>query len=505
MQSLGFALIYFVYGLAFFCMGLVISLEVGRCSDHRLRHALRYLAAFGLLHGIHEWLDMFHRLELLPDEPGVIVLGEAARLILLAFSFISLAAFGALLLAPGQESHRLALLVPLALASLWAFGSLILRGQYEPEGRLVSVVEVWGRYSMAIPASLLACGGLVAQQRAFRRAGMARFGQDSLWAAVAFGWYGLVGQLFTRPSPLPPSTFLNEELFLHAFGFPVQLLRAAAAVVATVFVIRFLRSFEVEAQHKIEALQAARLEEAERREMLRGELLHRVVEAQEAERTRIARELHDETGQALTALGLGLRGVATLLSQDECPESTPIIAKASNNLRSLENMVARSLDELQRVIADLRPSHLDDLGLPAALRWYCNELQKRAHLNIAVDIHGEHRELPAEVKTALFRVAQEALTNVIRHSQAKNVRVWLDFGPETVNLDVVDDGRGFEIDSLKTSGRQPWGLLGMEERANLLGGQLMLYSHPGKGTRVHVSIPIRMQDEVVNANTYNLS
>lgn len=493
MQSTSFLLIYFFYGLAFFCMGLVTALDMNRCADSRLRHALRYLAAFGVIHGIHEWLELVHLLELLPQEPDFLAALSAGRLALLAISFLALAAFGSLLLATREEYYRLALLVPLGLVSLWAFGTLILRSSYSLDDRLLSVLDVWARYSLAIPAALLACVGLIAQQRAFRRAGMARFGQDSLWAAIAFGWYGLVGQLFTHPSPLPPSTYLNDELFLHAFGFPIQLLRAAAAVVVSVFVIRFLRSFEVETQRKIEALQDARLEEAERRENLRGELLHRVVAAQEAERQRIARELHDETGQALTALGLGLRGVSTLLRQDECPESGPLIEKASGNLRSLETMVATSLDELQRVIADLRPSHLDDLGLPAALRWYCNDLQNRAPLQIAVDISGENRELPAEVKTALFRVAQEALTNVIRHSQAKTARVRLEFEPERVTLDVTDDGCGFDINRFRTARRPSWGLLGMEERASLLGGQLMLYSKPGGGTRVHVSIPIELE------------
>lgn len=491
MQSTGFLLIYFFYGLAFFCMGLVTALDMSRCADSRLQHGLRYLAAFGVFHGIHEWLELFNLLEILPPEKDLLTALFAARLALLAISFLALAAFGSLLLATKEEYYRLALLVPLGLCSLWAFGTLIMRNSYTLDDRLLSVLDVWTRYSLAIPAALLACVGLVAQQRAFRRAGMARFGQDSLWAAVAFGWYGLVGQLFTHPSPLPPSTYLNEELFLHAFGFPIQLLRAVAAVVIAIFVLRFLRSFEVETQRKIEALQNARVEEAERRENLRSELLHRVVAAQEAERQRIARELHDETGQALTALGLGLRGISTLLRQDECPESGPLIEKASSNLRSLETMVANSLDELRRVIADLRPSHLDDLGLPAALRWYCNDLQSRAPLQITVDIRGEARELSPDMKTALFRVAQEALTNVIRHSQAKTAQVRLVFEPERVTLDVVDDGCGFDINSFAASKRPSWGLLGMEERASLLGGQLMLYSQPGSGTRVHVSIPFQ--------------
>jgi signal transduction histidine kinase len=189
-------------------------------------------------------------------------------------------------------------------------------------------------------------------------------------------------------------------------------------------VIRFLRSFEVETQRKIAALQAERLEEAQRRENMYGELLRRVVEAQETERQRVARELHDETGQALTAIGLGLRGATTILHQDA--------EKAALNLRKLEGMVAASLNELQRLIADLRPSHLDDLGLPAALRWYCNALKDRVGLVVKFEIQGQSCELPSEVKIALFRVAQEALTNVVKHAQAKSASVFLCYQPEGV-------------------------------------------------------------------------
>jgi signal transduction histidine kinase len=182
---------------------------------------------------------------------------------------------------------------------------------------------------------------------------------------VAFAWYGLVGQLFAEASQLPPSTLLNEAVFLRVFGFPVQIVRALAASAASIFIIRFLRAFEVENQRHIASLQAARLQEAERREAQRGELLRRVVAAQEAERQRVARELHDATGQSLTALGLGLRGIATTL-QGEAPAPPAAAVK----LRQLETLVTSSLDELRGLIADLRPSHLDDLGLAAALRWY---------------------------------------------------------------------------------------------------------------------------------------
>ena len=487
MTTAALTLIFFVYGLAFFCMGLVVLLEGGRASDTRLRHALRPLAAFGLVHGLHEWLEMFDRLPSLGGAWGDPLLWRAVRLGLLAFSFLSLAAFGGSLLSPSEKLRRLSLLVPLVQAAIWGGGIFVMRGWQAPEVAWVAA-DVWARYVLAIPAALLACFGLIAQQRIFRQQGLTRFGQDSLWAAIAFAWYGLVGQTFTQAGPLWPSTFFNQDLFLRLFGFPVQLLRAASALASAIFVIRFLRSFEVETQRRIAELQAARLDEAHRREELRGELLRRVVAAQEAERQRIARELHDATGQALTALGLGLRGVAATVRPDS--------EQAAQHLRRLETLSATTLDELRHLIADLRPSHLDDLGLASTLRWYAKDLGNRVPLEVNVEIAGEEYPLGASIKIALFRIMQEALSNVIKHSSAAQATVRLTFCEREVKLCVEDKGDGFDTSSPALPSRPSWGLLGMQERAALLNGQCRVESASGQGTRVEVAIPTQTVEEV---------
>jgi signal transduction histidine kinase len=484
-------LIFFVYGLAFFSMGLAITLEAKRGSDTRLRHGLRALAIFGILHGIHEWVEMFERLDMLPGPTIDPVAWNTARIAMLEFSFLFLAAFGATLMPRVKNYRRASIVVPMILATIWGIGIVVWRGFFTIETGLWDVADVWTRYAVAVPAGLLACIGLINQWRIFKRAGMERFGRDALLAAFAFALYGLLGQTIVRASPLPPSTVINQDLFLRTFGFPIQLLRAGAAVVSAWAIIRFLRSFEYETQRKIALLQEAQLHEAQRREALRGQLLRQVVSAQEAERQRVARELHDATGQSLTAIGLGLRGVSNTLRLDT--------DKAAENLRQLEGLVARSLDELQRLIADLRPSHLDDLGLPAALRWYAGEVQNRTRLNIAVEINGEPRPIDPLINTALFRVAQEALTNVVKHAQATHVAVCLRFLPDMVRLEVEDDGRGFDVGA--RAERPAWGLLGMEERASLLEGHVTIRSQAGQGTCVEMTIPYHSNVEVGDGNT----
>lgn len=488
MVTLSLIVIYFFYGLAFFSMGLLVAMEGGRSSDERLRMALRPLAGFGIVHAAHEWLEMFALISLVEIHSPVSML-TAAELCLLAFSFLSLAAFGSYLILGGEATWRVSLLLPLVLETLWVFGLVTLKGRY-PITEIAAVANVWTRYALGIPAALLAAAGLIVQQRAFRRAGLIRFGQDSLWAAIAFGWYGLIGQLFAQRSPLPPSNVLNESFFQEISGFPIQLFRAAMAIAASIFVIRFLRAFQVEADRKVAELQEARLQEMRQREALKGELFRRIVSAQEAERQRIARDLHDETGQALTAIGMGLRSLADKLS--------PRNKAALGTLHHLQELTAHSLRELQRIISDLRPSHLDDLGLSSALRWYVGRLHELTHLRIELSITGDERELSEAIKIAIFRIIQEALNNVIKHASASEAEVHLDFRENGVYILVHDNGIGFDADLIRQSQQRgsSLGLAGMEERAALLGGTVTIQSHPGLGTNVRVMIPYPEKTEV---------
>ena len=475
--------VYFLYGLAFFSMGLLVALEGGRSSDIRLRKALRPLAAFGILHAIHEWIEMFALMGHIDNNS----LLWAVKLSILSFSFISLAAFGSFLLAYTEITRRIILLIPIGLETIWVFGLYNFLGQYT-DIALWEVVDVWTRYTLAIPSALLTSIGLVAQQRAFRRSGLIRFGQDALWAAVAFGWYGLFGQLFTHATPLFPSTFLNEALFIELFGFPIQFFRALMAAGASVFVIRFLHAFQAETDAKIAQLQQEQLQESQIRENQRGELFRRIVAAQESERQRIARDLHDETGQSLTAIGMGLRSLSGRLK--------PRDKDSLGTLQKLETLTADSLKELQRLISDLRPSHLDDLGLSAALRWYTNRIHEDTSINIRVDILGDEQPMEDATRITVFRIIQESLNNIIKHSEADHVNIHLQYEPQKVRINVRDNGVGFDLHlvQMERARRPSLGLAGMEERAALLGGTVSIQSRPGYGTEVEAVIPYRKKE-----------
>ena len=170
-------IIYFFYGLAFFSMGMLVAMEGGRSTDARLRMALRPLAGFGLVHAAHEWLEM---LKLMGHFDAIFsALISVIGFVLLAFSFLSLAAFGSYLVLGSESTWRVSLIIPLALEAIWVFGLASFRSRYV-QADLIAISDVWTRYAIAIPAGLLAAAGLIVQQRAFRRAGLVTFGRDSL-------------------------------------------------------------------------------------------------------------------------------------------------------------------------------------------------------------------------------------------------------------------------------------------------------------------------------------
>ncbi len=234
------------------------------------------------------------------------------------------------------------------------------------------------------------------------------------------------------------------------------------------------------------ALENARLwEELRQKERVRSELLAQVIRAQEEERQRIARELHDGIGQSLNALVFGLNAVSTALSQ--APDMAPEL------LDRLRVSTSDTVKELQEVIYDLRPSLLDDLGLCRALRWYAEERLQKRGIEVVLDVPEETRRLSSEVETALFRIGQEAITNIGKHAQAHEVHIRLRVEGRQACMEIQDDGVGFNPGKAlaEDNSRRGWGLLGMQERAALLGGQFVIESEPGRGTRLCVTLPLK--------------
>ena len=213
----------------------------------------------------------------------------------------------------------------------------------------------------------------------------------------------------------------------------------------------------------------------DRLERARREAARTALAAQEAERLRVARELHDEVGQTLTAV---------TIQAERAADSDP--ALASEALRRVADAVRESLDEVRRIARELRPEALDDLGLVNALIAMCNRIAAQDGPRVTRDLQGTLPALAPDVELVVYRIAQEGLTNAVRHSHARSASVSLAADAETLSLRVADDGRGMPAQLPADTA----GIAGMRERALLVGGRLSITSRAGKGTEVRLTIPI---------------
>jgi two-component system, NarL family, sensor histidine kinase UhpB len=215
-----------------------------------------------------------------------------------------------------------------------------------------------------------------------------------------------------------------------------------------------------------------------------------VIRAMEEERKRIARELHDETSQSLTTIMVNLDVIEKQLADPG--------EELAGRVRLTKEIAQRTLDETRRLMFDLRPSVLDDLGLVPALRWFVNQRVVPRGLQVEFQASGLDQRLPDELETALFRIIQEAVTNTVKHAKAKRVSITLQREPGAIHAVVQDDGHGFHPVHVvsKSDKDRGLGLFGMQERAALVGGTVHIDSGPGRGTTVSVSVPDRVRGRV---------
>jgi len=212
-----------------------------------------------------------------------------------------------------------------------------------------------------------------------------------------------------------------------------------------------------------------------------SELSARLLAVQEQERSRLARELHDEIGQQLTAIRFNLHAIG----------AAPGAEGQSLRLADCVAIVDQTLDRVRARVLDLRPPMLDDMGLGAALDWYCRRQEERAGVCILLEGAESLGRLGEPLEITAFRVVQEAVSNALQHGGADQVSVTLQVDDGALRIDVVDSGRGFDANRTGTqAAHEGYGLIAMRERVNLIGGRFALSSEPGRGTRIEVRLPL---------------
>jgi signal transduction histidine kinase len=234
----------------------------------------------------------------------------------------------------------------------------------------------------------------------------------------------------------------------------------------------------------LEAHVAKQTEEIRQQQALTQQLLRRAITAQEEERAHLSREMHDGVGQMLTAVELSLDRLAKFLPVED--------HNAQERLERARTLIGQALTDLRRIIAALRPGVLDQLGLAPALRWLGEHLLRPLGISVTIEIEGLQERLPGEIETILFRIAQEAMSNVARHSQAGHVNIQVRYDDGQVTMTLTDDGQGYDLAAISppVDHSRGLGLASMQERASLAGGRVTIESQPGQGSAVHVVVPL---------------
>lgn len=216
----------------------------------------------------------------------------------------------------------------------------------------------------------------------------------------------------------------------------------------------------------------------------------RAIRAQEDERVRIARSLHDDTAQTISMLIIHLERMKKKIPQDDLD-----LLRQANESHQVATLL---LENLRKVIWDLRPSILDDLGLIPAIRWYAQTSLKESGAQVEVGRGDEAMRLPPYLETLLFRISQEAVSNILRHAGASKVIINLRQENGYMALEIKDNGRGFDVEKTKEGAvtRKQLGLLGMQERVSLVNGTVNIESTPGEGTTLRVYVPLSIEDEI---------
>ncbi len=472
--------VYFFYGLAFVGMGIAMLLESGRSPGLAEARLLRPLAAFGLIHGSHEWLESYLiQAEALgqpmPDFLPWLQIG------IFTVSFIPLMIYAILTLL--QVSPRLSRKHALwfCLFGIYAIGILASACVSYRDSPLPwhSLIDCMTRYLLAFPAALLSSLALRAQGRSASREGRHALANSLLLGAYSFAVYA-IAQFIVPPLDMFPASVLNKDAFLAFAGFPIQAVRAVMAALITVGLVRGTQVVEQERRTQFLAMQQARLEAVEQQDALRRDLLRHTVQAQEDERARVARELHDETAQMLTAISLDLATLKTVVPRN----------KDVNTLIDRLQKTGKEMSKgLYRLVHELRPAQLDVLGLSYALRTWTERDCCSSGLQVNLRVEGQERRLDPVIETVFFRVMQEALANVTRHAGVQEAELRLQYLPERVSMRISDHGCGFDP-AMNFSPPRGWGLAGMRERVDSIGGEMNITSELGKGTTIEISVPL---------------
>jgi signal transduction histidine kinase len=450
---------YFIYGLGFFILGFAIILQVQQSSRLELARSLRWLAAFGITHGLNEWGDLFIPIQADYLSVPMVRLLLILQLFLLAVSFTCLFEFGISILNSINRLRWLRGFPPILLAG-WVFVVFFIILPFE------SNLEAWhhisntlARYFIAFPGGLLAAYGLRTYTiQRIQPLNVPVIFRNLQIAGISLGIYAVLGGLIAPPINFFPGNILNTHTFELTVGVSPILFRTLISIVIVVAIIRSLEVFDLETQRTIERLEQQQIISAEHE--------------------RLARELHDGAIQKVYTAGLLVESALRLTKPKT--ELGTRLERAAVVLNDAMVDLRHNLAELHHpnILQSMEP--ISDLFLKLSQEPYYNSL-----VNISVGLKLSNEKMMTTVRTDHVRaIVNDALANVVRHARAKNIKIQVDDLGERLKIAIMDDGIG-----LPPNFQAGYGLRNMRDRSRLLNGEINFSASPNKGTTITLEIP----------------
>lgn len=459
-------LLYFLYGLAFFTMALVITVQRRRNSSFILAKPLGLLAGFGLFQAFAEWAKVAKLLNMF----GISLLSVISLHLLdglaigISFSFLFL--FGSYLIIDYLDKNPYLKYLPLIIPLGWLIKFVILDYMLFPVGNFktwASHSTAWARYCMAFPGAILVSIGLYLQLAELRRLNLKSACNSCLGAAIAFTAYGFFSGLIPFPVDFWPGNILNTTSFYDITGWPVQLVRAFLGMAMAFTVIKTINIFDLEQQK--------RLEEVERTNLIMKE------------RERFSRDLHDGIAQSIYGAGLIIDASQEMLKREKYP-------KVHQHMLDAKSKLNDTIAELRDYIRDLQQEE----GTKGNLRETIDELLIgfRKFSMIPIDFEYELEQelfLNQRQEKNIYHIIQEALFNIVKHARATKAGIVARQNKNgKIIIRVNDNGKGFNLKNLREEGSlENKGLANMKFRAQRLGGKLIIQSSEGQGTQITLS------------------
>ncbi len=442
------SIVLFVYGQVFFILGLSIFLQSLRYSRLKLARHLRWMAAFGLLHGFHEWGMVFIPIQSAYMPKKAIDMLHILHLVLLSLSFLCLLKFGLEMLDANRYMNSSLFILP----TLWIIIFLYTINTYSETSAWGNLSSVWSRYLLGAPGAFTASIGLyrftneaklISDQRSYRMLQT---------AGIALLVYAIFGGLIVPDEPFFPANILNYTLIESLLGIPVQVYRSLIGIVLAYSMIRAMEIFEIEIDQMIERMEISTI--------------------QSVERDRIGQEIHDGVLQSIYSASL-ITGSLTNLVQDN-----PFL---SDRIQQVKEVLNQAIIELRSYMVSLRiPTSQSTLR--EELIQLISQPRFAGLINISLDISDNNTLSPSEI-SHLFSIVQEALSNIVRHAHAANARILFKEADQLSQLAIIDDGVGFELNKSKRG----FGLQTIHDHTQLLGGELSIDSKHTKGTTIIIS------------------